>query len=93
MSKDLNLPKTRLGNRMQEFIKHGTGTDSRELNQTINKEINKSSTKDDIKRLVVDIPASLHREIKLFCASEGCKMNEFIRDSAIKSLEHNQETR
>lgn len=73
MAKKLNLQDPQLDDRMQTFIEQGSGTDVKET--------------EDTKRLVVDIPASLHRRIKLHCAAEGCKMNAFIRDAAVASLE------
>jgi hypothetical protein len=73
MAKKLELPEASIDDRMQTFIEHGSGTDVKDLEGT--------------KRLVVDIPANLHRRIKLHCAAEGCKMNAFIRDAAIASLE------
>ena len=74
MAKKLDLPEAPTHDRMQAFIEHGSGTDVKETEET--------------KRLVVDIPASLHRRIKLHCAAEGCKMNAFIRDAAVASLDH-----
>lgn len=73
MAKKLELPEAPIDDRMQAFIEHGSGTDVNDIEGT--------------KRLVVDIPASLHRRIKLHCAAEGCKMNAFIKDAAIASLE------
>lgn len=73
MAKKLDLPEAPMDDRMQTFIEHGSGTDDNDIEGT--------------KRLVVDIPASLHRRIKLHCAAKGFKMNAFIRNAAIASLE------
>lgn len=73
MAKKLDLPDPQLDDRMQTFIEQGSGTDVKET--------------EDTKRLVVDIPASLHRRIKLHCAAEGYKMNAFIRDAVIAILD------
>ena len=34
----------------------------------------------DMKRLTLDVPADLHRQIKTSCASRGVKMAEELRD-------------
>ena len=81
MAKKLDLQDSPLDDRMQAFIEQGSGTDVKEIKETLNEG-------EDTKRLVVDIPASLHRRIKLHCAAEGCKMNAFIRDAALASLEN-----
>lgn len=92
MSKKLKLSKAELGNQMQAFIEHGPGTDSGLVNKTINKNINTYLNKElGVKRLVVDIPADLHRDIKLFCVGQGCKMNEFIRDAAHQWLKEKKD--
>ena len=80
MAKKLDLPDPQLDDRMQTFIEQGSGTDTKEINNPLNKG-------GETKRLVVDIPSSLHRRIKLHCAAEGCKMNAFIRDAAVTALE------
>ena len=80
MAKKLDLPEAPLDDRMQAFIEQGSGTDVKEIKDPLNKG-------EDTKRLVVDIPASLHRRIKLHCAAEGYKMNAFIRDAAVASLD------
>ena len=88
MAKKLDLPDPQLDDRMQTFIEHGSGTDVKENNNPLNKDVKESLFKgEETKRLVVDIPASLHRRIKLHCAAEGYKMNVFIRDAAVASLE------
>ena len=88
MAKKLDLPDPQLDDRMQTFIEQGSGTDNKEINNPLNEDIKESLNKgEEAKRLVVDIPASLHRRIKLHCAAEGCKMNAFIRDAAVASLE------
>jgi hypothetical protein len=35
---------------------------------------------DDMKRLTIDIPASLHRRVKAACASDGLKMADVVRE-------------
>lgn len=37
-----------------------------------------------MKRLTIDIPASLHREIKAQCAQRGAKMADEIRELLLK---------
>jgi hypothetical protein len=35
---------------------------------------------EDMKRLTIDIPASLHRKVKAACATEGMKMADVVRE-------------
>ena len=39
---------------------------------------------EDMKRLAVDIPASLHRAIKAGCAARGTKIADEVRDLLMK---------
>ena len=38
----------------------------------------------EMKRLTIDIPASLHRRVKSACAAEGVKMADVIRELLAK---------
>jgi hypothetical protein len=38
----------------------------------------------DMKRLTIDIPASLHRKVKAACATEGLKMADVVRELLIR---------
>jgi hypothetical protein len=42
--------------------------------------VNSRATGDEMKRLTFDIPASLHRRIKVACASKGVKMADDLRE-------------
>ncbi len=37
-----------------------------------------------MKRLTIDIPASLHRKVKAECAAEGLKMADVVRELLVK---------
>jgi predicted DNA binding CopG/RHH family protein len=38
----------------------------------------------EMKRLTIDIPASLHRRVKAVCAAEGVKMADVVRELLAK---------
>jgi hypothetical protein len=40
----------------------------------------KDNEDEPMKRLTIDIPESLHRQLKIFCAIHGKKMSEQTRD-------------
>jgi hypothetical protein len=39
---------------------------------------------EDMKRLTIDIPASLHRKVKAACATKGMKMADVVRELLTK---------
>ena len=38
----------------------------------------------EMKRLTIDIPASLHRKVKVACATEGVKMADVVRELLVQ---------
>ncbi len=44
----------------------------------------KAVEKEEIKRLTIDIPASLHRDIKAQCAMRGTKIADEVRELLLK---------
>jgi hypothetical protein len=49
-----------------------------------NREISETGEKEKIKRLTIDIPESLHREIKAQCAMRGAKIADEVRELLIQ---------
>jgi predicted HicB family RNase H-like nuclease len=66
-------------------------TDNFIKNAKADKESNKFSDKDTkLKRLVVDLPEELHKELKIMSAKEGKKMRELIVEMIEKRIEGNK---
>jgi predicted DNA-binding protein len=66
-------------------------TDNFIKNAKADKESNKFSDKDTkLKRLVVDLPEELHKELKIMSAKEGKKMRELIVEMIEKRIEGNE---
>jgi hypothetical protein len=49
-----------------------------------NREISEGDEKEKTKRLTIDIPESLHREIKAQCAMRGAKIADEVRELLLK---------
>jgi len=45
-------------------------------------------TDEPMKRLTVDVPESLHTEIKVVCAHRKLKMNALVMDGLRRALDH-----
>ena len=46
----------------------------------------KAFTEEDTIRLNADIPASLHRELRIMCARKGVKMKQFVIEALTESV-------
>ncbi|WP_336277065.1 plasmid partition protein ParG [Bartonella sp. CB178] len=77
---------------MSKKIKIGTKPTSKSIPATADAwvESRTINTDERMKRLTIDVPESLHRSIKMSCASRGTKIADEVRELLIQKYEKEQ---